>query len=144
MAIIDPMVRWSEQARLQATAVVTGLAGGLWGVGAALTAFDAVPGGAAVHPFEGRIGDAAGVAALVSALVGVAGALLARRSPAWCCALLFIAGFAGFLAVGAGWLMPGLVLTAGSCAALAAIDNPFAEEIARDRAARHRGQTHEP
>jgi hypothetical protein len=126
------MAEISERGVLRAGAMAAGLAGGLWGVAAALVALDVLP-AAAVHPLEGRVGDAAGVATLVLALLGLAGAVMARRRPAWSCALLFTAGFAGFFSVGAGWLLPGLLLSAASCAALAAIENPFAEEIARDR-----------
>jgi hypothetical protein len=96
-----------------------------------------------VHPFDGRVGDAAGLAALACALVGLAGALLAPRRPAWSCAFTFLAGFSGFLAVGAGWLLPGLLLTAASCAALAAIENPFAGEIAAERARRRERRAHD-
>ena len=70
------------------------------------------------------------------ALLALVGALVAVRLPALSCALLFPASAGGFLSAGAAWLGPGSLLLVAAVLALAAIENPFAGEIERERSAR--------
>jgi hypothetical protein len=93
--------------------MAAGLAGGAWGVAA----------------------DPAAPAALALAGAAIAGGLCALRVPGLACAILFAAGAVGAVVVGAAWLGPCVLQIGGAVLALAAAPNPFAAEIAAERAA---------
>lgn len=128
----------------RAVVLATGLLGGLWGAVVALGALDVTSATGPLHPLEGRAGDVHGLSALAMAVIGLAGALIVPRLPALSCTLTFVAAVGGFLAVGLAWLPPGLLLSAAACVGLAVIDNPFAQEMARDRARAAAPGAHDP
>jgi hypothetical protein len=119
---------------LNRAAQLIGAVGALWAVYETLVAFDVLPDGVAFSPFDGREGFSIGLAMVALSIASIAGVLVVRRLPALTATLLFIAACGGFLAVGAPWIMPGVLLAVASWFALLATRNPFQEEIARERA----------
>ncbi len=120
--------------------MVAALLGAAWGVPAALGALEVI-GRGPLLPVDGRGGEVIGIVALVLAATALAGALTVMRWPAVAASLLFIASFAGVLAIGASWVGPAAFQLAGSMLALWAVPNPFAEEM-RARPGSRGGRTH--
>lgn len=71
---------------------------------------------------------------LAAAALVAAGAIAVLRSPAVAFALLFAGASVGPLAEGGPWIGPAVLATLAGLAALAITENPFAGEIAAERA----------
>lgn len=121
-------------------ALVAAVLGAAWGVPAALGALEVI-GRGPLLPVDGRGGEVIGIVALVLAGTALAGAVAVLRRPAVAAALLFIASFAGVLAIGAAWVGPAAFQLLGALLALWAVPNPFAGEM-RDRPGSRGGRAH--
>jgi hypothetical protein len=118
---------------LRRAAIAIGALGAAYAVYETLVAFDVLPDGTALSPFDGREGLVIGLVMIAVSIAAIAGVLVAMRAPSLTATLLFVAACAGFLAVGAPWIGPGVLLAAASWLALLSIPNPFREEIERER-----------
>lgn len=113
--------------RLRLVMAVLAAIGAVLSVLAAFVALQVVSLGDLFYTFSYRSGGWAGAVAFLMALITVGGAIVARRSPALACGLLYVGGCGGFLACGGIWLIPGVVTLVAANMALWAIRDPFAD-----------------
>lgn len=105
--------------------MVLGITGGVIGIFAALIAMFIGGVGAAFAAEGGGTIIGLGFAAVFIAVLGIVGGAMARSKPKPAAIMQLLAGFGGFIAVSAAWLISGPLLLVGSALAWAGRPKPM-------------------
>lgn len=99
--------------------MVSGIAGGLLGIGVAVLALALGSLGAAARTEDGTSPLVSAAVIAVIALLGIAGGAMARSRPTWAGVLQGVAVVAGVPVARTFWILPGLLLLVGAGLAFA-------------------------